>query len=179
MIRGLVVGFVTATILLALLGASPTSHVANRLDTAALRLENQRLRDQIAVRTRQVTRWRQGYLYRGRQINTMDRRIANLDRVARHGFDYPHLIHLAAIAYGVDRVMLERRGRCESVNFTDFFNETPIYNGEHAQGAFGFIPSTWRSTPFGRFSILDPFAHVLAAAWMHGPAGRGGEWACR
>jgi hypothetical protein len=142
--------------------------------------ENAALKVELRRMSGERTRYRLGYLKRGRTIKLMDKRIANLDRVARDGIDYPKMIHIASIAYGVNRAMLERRGRCESVNFTDFYNETPIHNGEHAQGAFGFIPSTFASTPFAAFGVLDPLANVFAAAWMHSPrVGRGGEWACR
>jgi hypothetical protein len=39
-------------------------------------------------------------------------------------------------------------------------------------------PSTWRSTPYGVFSVWSPYANALAAGWMH-LNGRGGEWSCQ
>lgn len=84
-----------------------------------------------------------------------------------------HSIRVAATVYGVDRATLERKARCESVNFTDFYNE-----GSRASGVMQFLPSTWATTPFARFSIFDHLANVMAGAWMHS-VGRGGEWECR
>lgn len=99
---------------------------------------------------------------------------------------FEHFFTIAARTYadglrrhGYTRADLERRGRCESGNFTDFYNEEPIYNGEHAQGVMGFIPSTFASTPFAGLDVRnDHLANIMAGAWMHA-RGRGGEWACR
>jgi len=58
-------------------------------------------------------------------------------------------------------------------------NKSGVWNGEHATGLYQFLPSTFRSTPFGGFSIYNPLAQALAAGWMHAH-GRGGEWStCR
>lgn len=118
---------------------------------------------------------------RGRTIKRLR---AELRR--RHEPSIEHYFTIAARTYadglrrhGYTRADLERRGRCESVNFTDFYNETPIYNGEHAQGIMGFIPSTFASTPFAGLDVrYDHLANIMAGAWMHS-VGRGGEWACR
>jgi len=57
-------------------------------------------------------------------------------------------------------------------------NRTAIGN-EHATGLFQFLPSTFRSTPFGRYNILSAYAQAMAAGWMHAH-GRGAEWStCR
>lgn len=102
---------------------------------------------------------------------------AELRRKYEPTFD--HYFEIAARTYRVDKSMLKRKGSCESVRFTDFYNETPIYNGEHAQGVMGFIPSTFASTPFKGLDVRhDHLANIMAGAWMH-KAGRGGEWACR
>jgi hypothetical protein len=47
-----------------------------------------------------------------------------------------------------------------------------------ATGLYQFLTSTFRSTPYSRFSIYSPYAQSLAAGWMH-ESGRGGEWAIR
>lgn len=97
----------------------------------------------------------------------------------KYGPSFEEYFTVAARAYGVDRATLERKGRCESRGFTDFYNETPIHNGEHAQGVMGFIPSTFRSTPFAGLDVrTNHLANIMAGAWMHA-RGRGGEWACR
>jgi hypothetical protein len=67
---------------------------------------------------------------------------------------------------------LWRRARCEST-----LNPYAA-NASGATGLYQFLASTWRSTPFARFSIYSPYAQALAAGWMI-RAGRGSEWACR
>jgi hypothetical protein len=81
-------------------------------------------------------------------------------------------IELACTVYG-NCATLWRRARCESQ-----LNPN-ARNGSEASGLLQFLPSTWRSTPFARFNVFSPYANALAAGWMIGPAGRGGEWACR
>lgn len=110
--------------------------------------------------------------YRDRAL-TAERRVRRLRREVLRRWDYPKLIAIAATVYQVDRRTLERKARCESGNFTDFVNET-----SGARDVFQFLPSTWQTTPFARYSINNPFAAVLAGAWMH-RQGRGGEWDCQ
>jgi hypothetical protein len=52
------------------------------------------------------------------------------------------------------------------------------WNPSGASGLFQFMPSTWRTTPYGTASIWDPMAQALAARWMY-ENGRIGEWVCR
>ena len=173
-LASLLSGFILALILI---GATYPEQQVRKLHSSEQtikRLKAERNAFERAFKAQQKGRWKEK-----RVRLRLEGVVRRLDALARDGIDYPKMIHIASIAYGVDRTMLERRGRCESVNFTDFYNETPIYNGEHAQGAFGFIPSTFASTPYAAFGVLDPLANVFAAAWMHGPARRGGEWACR
>ena len=56
-------------------------------------------------------------------------------------------------------------------------NDEAIWNGEHAEGLWQFIPSTFQSTPYGKagMSIWSPCASSMAAGWMH-EQGRGHEW---
>lgn len=135
-----------------------------------------------AVRNRrEANQQRRNSEKRGRTI----RRLKG-DLARRYEPSFEHYFTIAARTYadglrarGYTRADLERRGRCESVNFTDFYNETPIYNGEHAQGVMGFIPSTFNSTPYAGLDVQrDHLANIMAGAWMHS-VGRGGEWACR
>lgn len=81
-------------------------------------------------------------------------------------------IHLAAIAYGQSSSTLIRKASCESHLWPW------AHNPSGASGLFQFLPSTWRSTPYGGFSIWNPLAQALAAGWMH-RVGRGNEWSCR
>jgi soluble lytic murein transglycosylase-like protein len=82
-------------------------------------------------------------------------------------------IRMASIAYGVSEGMLRRKADCESGLWPYAANPS-----SDATGLFQFMPGTFRSTPFARFSIWDIHAQSLAAAWMH-KNGRGREWACR
>jgi hypothetical protein len=49
------------------------------------------------------------------------------------------------------------------------------HNASGASGLFQFIPSTWRSTPYGGCSIWDAKSQCYAAAWMFSQ-GRQREW---
>jgi hypothetical protein len=80
-------------------------------------------------------------------------------------------ISLAGATYGFADT-LWRKARCESTL------DPNAKNGSEASGLFQFLPSTWASTPFARFSVFSPYANALAAGWMHAQ-GRGGEWVCR
>lgn len=83
-------------------------------------------------------------------------------------------IRLASIVYGQSYSLLLRKALCE----TGGSLWPRSHNPSGASGLFQFLPSTWRSTPFGGFSIWSPWANALAAGWMHAH-GRGGEWECR
>ena len=80
-------------------------------------------------------------------------------------------VGLACVVYG-HCAELWRKAACESHLYRY------AHNPSGASGLFQFLPSTWRSTPFGGFSVYDPYANALAAGWMH-VRGRGGEWVCR
>jgi hypothetical protein len=80
-------------------------------------------------------------------------------------------INLACTVYG-HCSELWRKARCESGLSSD-----PPHNND-ARGLFQFLHSTWRSTPYGRYSVFSAYANALAAGWMHA-AGRGGEWVCQ
>jgi len=82
-------------------------------------------------------------------------------------------IHRAAIRYRVGWSMLRRKAWCESRLRPWAYNA-----GSGASGLFQFLPSTWRTTPYGRRSIWSAKWSALAAGWMHAH-GRGGEGSCR
>lgn len=95
-------------------------------------------------------------------------------------------IRLASIAYDVDFDMLYRRASCESTGSSPASppsNSTLYTDAKNpkstAAGLFQFLDSTWASTPYAGFSVYSGYANALAAAWMMGPADRGGEWVCR
>ena len=100
-------------------------------------------------------------------------RVRSLQSALRASPTTSTAIDLACTVYRVSCSTLWRKARCES-NLHRY--STNASSG--AAGLFQFLPSTWRSTPFGRFSIYDPYANALAAGWMH-ERGRGGEWVCQ
>lgn len=113
----------------------------------------------------------------GERMRALQARTAAATERLRHRIEplqarYEHAAILAAVVYGVDAETLIRKGRCESSNWTAF------YNSSGASGPWQFLPSTWRTTPLAAFSPYDPEAAALAAAWMHAQ-GRGGEWVCQ
>jgi hypothetical protein len=83
-------------------------------------------------------------------------------------------INLAAATYG-HAEELWRKARCETAGT---WNPRSYNPSSGASGLFQFLPSTWQSTPYRRFSIWNPYASALAAGWMHAH-GRGHEWACQ
>lgn len=121
---------------------------------------------------REANQQRRNSQARGRTIRQLQRELRQ-----RHEPSSVRAIALASVAYRVSFNTLYRKAACETGGTLSPF----AYNrGSHASGLFQFLPSTWRSTPYGRYSIWDPYANALAAAWMHSPAvGRGGEWVCR
>lgn len=98
-----------------------------------------------------------------------------VERVARKQCSQTRVvpcIRRAAIHWRVSFPMLLRKARCESS-----LNPYAVGFAVH-HGLFQFLPSTWRSTPYGSRWIHSAKWNSLAAAWMH-RVGRGGEWACR
>jgi hypothetical protein len=99
--------------------------------------------------------------------------IVRLKRTLAHSPTLTEAIALATTVYRASAADLWRRGRCES-HFRRYAR-----NASGASGYWQFLPSTWASTPFARFSIWSVYAQAFAAAWMMGPAHRSGEWSCR
>ena len=99
-------------------------------------------------------------------------RVRSLQATLGRDPDVATAIGLACVVYG-HCSELWRKARCESNLHRYSVNTT-----SGASGLFQFLPSTWRSTPFGRYSVFDPYANALAAGWMH-TRGRGGEWVCQ
>ena len=120
--------------------------------------------------------WRLLALRRTRQLRATRREVRHLSAITR---DYrPNVrtaIRLGAIAYRQNAATLLRKAECESGLWPFARNNG---SSDSPMGLFQFRPSTWRSTPFGFFSIWDTFAQALAAGWRHA-VGRGREWACR
>jgi hypothetical protein len=117
--------------------------------------------------------WAKRAKQNGKNMRARAHTIRRLKRAARSDGTVREAIQLAAVAYGVSPSMLWRKALCESRLYRFARNAA-----SGAAGLFQFLGSTWRSTPFGRFSVWSPYASAFAAAWMH-RAGRGGEWDCR
>lgn len=98
-------------------------------------------------------------------------RMRSLQATIRRDPETSTAVGLACIVYG-HCAELWRKARCESHLYRY------AHNPSGASGLFQFLPSTWHSTPFGGYSIYDPYANALAAGWMH-EHGRGGEWVCQ
>ena len=96
----------------------------------------------------------------------------SLEGALRFNSETSTAIGLACTVYG-HCAELWRKAQCESR-----FNRYARNPSSGASGLFQFLPSTWRSTPFGGYSVFDPYANALGAGWMH-RAGRGSEWVCR
>lgn len=83
------------------------------------------------------------------------------------------LIQKASEKYGADQNWMQRVMFCESRGNSNAYNAR-----SGASGLYQFLPSTWRTTPYGSQSIWDAEAQVNAAAWMYSK-GRAREWSCK
>jgi hypothetical protein len=119
-----------------------------------------------------VDEWRARSRELGRLAHGRLLRLRALQRTSHYRGTVSEAINLTCAVYGSCST-LWRRASCESHLYRYAQNA-----GSHASGLFQFLPSTWRSTPFARFSVFSPYANALAAGWMI-RAGRGGEWVCR
>lgn len=103
------------------------------------------------------------------------RQIMRLKRILRADMSVDEAIDLAATTYHVDAATLHRKAECESHKNPHARNPS-----SSSSGLFQFLPSTWATTPYARFSIWSSYANALAAGWMHSPGvNRGNEWVCR
>lgn len=115
--------------------------------------------------------WARRYWAAHRDVRRARRSARAVRRTLLSDANVVEAINLACAVFG-DCSTLWRKAQCES-------RLSPgARNPSGASGLFQFLPSTWRTTPFGVFSIWSPYASALAAGWMHAH-GRGGEWSCR
>jgi Transglycosylase SLT domain len=100
----------------------------------------------------------------------LEHRVHTLTRTLAHHSSTREAIDLACAVYGSCQTLWSL-ARCESQL------RPTARNASSASGLFQFLPSTFASTPFGRFSIFSPYSQALAAGWML-THGRRGEWVC-
>lgn len=151
---------------LALLLAAPTSTAADRAPTVVGY-------GQILYQGRGPANWAsRAHLWRDRYVAAR-RALLRSRRVLRQQSSVTEAINLACATYGHCSTLWRKAG-CETGGT---FSPRSL-NPSGASGLFQFLPSTFASTPYARFSIWSPYANALAAGWMHSQ-GRGGEWVCR
>jgi hypothetical protein len=115
-------------------------------------------------------RWAAKFRHRTRQLQAARHATKTLRHTLLTSPTVSEAIGLSCAVFGFCST-LWRKAECES-------HLSPVaHNSSGASGLFQFLPSTWRSTPFGGLSIWSPYANAMAAGWMHAH-GRGGEWVC-
>ena len=125
---------------------------------------------QVKFRGLGPERWAQRYREEHARYLALRARVRHLlhaDQTVHEAID------LACVTYGYCTILWRRAG-CE----TGGTYSATAHNPSGASGLFQFIPSTWATTPYARFSIWSPYANALAAGWMMS-VGRSGEWSCR
>lgn len=100
--------------------------------------------------------------------------VRRLRRVVANDGDVQSAITLASVVYGVPERELRGIAWCES-RFTP-----TARNPSGASGLMQFMPGTWAATPMGRagLSVWDPYANILAAAWLRREDGSWRQWSC-
>ena len=91
-----------------------------------------------------------------RLLAAYHRRVHGLVRTLHHNPQVSEALALACSTYGSCST-LTRRAWCESRD------DPRAQNASGASGLFQFLPSTFRSTPYGRLSVWSPYANALAA----------------
>jgi hypothetical protein len=125
---------------------------------------------------RWAQRWRQAshaLLAARRRAARLERALRDQRRVLLARPQVVEAINTACATYG-HCATLWRRAACETGGTLDPEARNPASG---AAGLFQFLPSTWRTTPYGRFDVYRPYPNAMAAGWMHAH-GRGGEWSC-
>jgi hypothetical protein len=165
-----VIGRRIAILLLALLG------VVAAVAVAAVQAGDRRTigRGQIRFDGLGPERWAARFRHAHRQILTLRHEVRRLHRILIADPKVVEAINLACATYG-NCSTLWRKAECETGGT---LSPRSLNSSSGAAGLYQFLPSTWASTPYGRFSVWSPYANALAAGWMH-THGRGSEWSCR
>ena len=112
----------------------------------------------------------------GVQIRALRNQVRHARFAVVHKPDSIEAIRIASIAYGQSYGDMPRVASCETGgNFSPYSKNS----SSDASGLFQFMPSTFRSTPYGASeSIWSPYASAMAAGWMW-THGRRNEWVCQ
>ncbi len=114
--------------------------------------------------------WAARFRHRTRQLQAARSDTKRARRTLASSPTVSEAINLAAVIYG-NGSTLWALARCESTL------NPRAQNASGSSGLMQFMPSTFASTPYGRFSIWSPYASALAAGWML-QQGRRSEWVC-
>ncbi len=117
-----------------------------------------------------ASQWAARFRFRTRQLQAARSDTKRVRRTLASSPTVSEAINLAAVIYG-NGSTLWALARCESTL------NPRAQNASGSSGLMQFMPSTFASTPYGRFSIWSPYASALAAGWML-QQGRRSEWVC-
>jgi hypothetical protein len=123
----------------------------------------------IRFRGRGAERWYHRYLAEHHRRRAVQRHLRHRWRPTVR-----YAIRLASDLFEVNYSAMWRVASCES-GF-DTWNVNP---SSGAAGVFQFLASTFAGTPMRNFSVHDPIANSLAAAWLVRKDGGWREWVCR
>lgn len=170
--------FVVIALLLAVGGAATTATAEHDRNTIVITKPSRYQGKTAKWWAARAVANRKQLIERRKTIEMRGATIKRLKKSLTRNYTIEECVKLATIAYPS---LSESRAWAiiaqESRGNPNARNKTPIWNGEHAEGLWQFIPSTFRSTPYGKagLSIWSPCASSLAAGWMH-EQGRGHEW---
>lgn len=122
-------------------------------------------------------------LARARAAVRWQRKVRRAAMRARWRTARPTIVEAAQIAskvYGVDPWAMVRVSRCEiSGAWRPDLRHAPIRNGSSgATGAWQFLPSTWRHTPWATWDPANVYVAALATAQIVSADGGWRQWSC-
>jgi Transglycosylase-like domain len=161
---------------LLVIGSADSANDDPPTNTAAADAEDPLSLDYALTRERV---WRGIAGHANRQAKQLRRELArqraNFRKAMRRSGTVREAVDLACVTYHVSCATLWRVALCETGGT---LRARSLNRSSGASGLFQFLPSTWRTTPYARFSVWSPYTNAMAAAWMH-VNGRSGEWVCR
>lgn len=113
-------------------------------------------------RGRTASGWAKQYRHRTRQLQASSARAKRLHRALLARPSVQEALALACVAYRTSCGRVYWIAWCESTLQPGVENPEPHSD---ASGLGQFLSSTWRGTPYGRFSVFSPYANALAIAY--------------